>query len=224
MADRKASIPTTTVGRGLAALSIGALVLLAMLVAGSLLIAGNADAFDPAILLALRLSTGDAGQGIALASGVTSFGNDVTLWIVTALAAGYLAAARDRGTALRLCGTAASGGLVTTAIKIVVARPRPDVVAHLVAVHPPSFPSGHATNSAVVYGTLALIAAERASSRAVRLYLCVACVGLVCSIGATRVILGVHWPSDVLSGWAIGSGWALLAYHVFLRFLSRTRS
>ena len=214
MEEREVTAAPTLVARCLAALGVGALALLAALLAGSLLIAGRADAFDPATLLALRSWTGDHGPVIALARGVTAFGNDVTLWILTVLAAGYLFAARLRSLALRLCVTAASGGMVTTMIKMIVARPRPALVAHLVAVQPPSFPSGHATNSVVVYGSLALIAAERASSPAVRSYLAGACVALIVSIGATRVFLGVHWPSDVLSGWVIGSGWTLFAAHV----------
>ena len=102
--------------------------------------------------------------------------------------------------------------MVTTVIKTIVARPRPDLVAHLVAVQPPSFPSGHATNSAIVYGTFALIAAERAASPAERAYVAAACIALVSSIGVTRVILGVHWPSDVFAGWAIGCSWVLLTH------------
>lgn len=88
-----------------------------------------------------------------------------------------------------------------------IARARPDLEPHLVIVRTSSFPSGHATSSMIFYLTVAvaLTAATRwqrpAAIAAVLLSLC---------IGISRVMLGVHWPSDVVGGWAFGMLWVLL--------------
>ena len=88
-----------------------------------------------------------------------------------------------------------------------IARARPDFEPHLVVVKTSSFPSGHATSSMIFYLTVAvaLTAGTRrqwpAAAAAVLLSLCV---------GLSRVMLGVHWPSDVVGGWSFGLLWVLL--------------
>lgn len=89
-----------------------------------------------------------------------------------------------------------------------IARPRPELEPHLVAVKTSSFPSGHATSSMIFYLTLAL--ALTAGTRWHRPAI-IGAVLLSLLIGTSRVILGVHWPSDVIGGWAFGMLWALLA-------------
>jgi len=94
--------------------------------------------------------------------------------------------------------------------KLVVGRGRPPAALHLVAESDASFPSGHATNATAVLLTLALVTAvyvlRRPLARA-------ACVGsallLATAVGASRLVLGVHWPTDVIAGWALGGAVAL---------------
>ena len=88
-----------------------------------------------------------------------------------------------------------------------IARARPDIEPHLVFVKTSSFPSGHATSSMIFYLTLAL--ALTAGTRWHRLAAAGAIL-LSLLIGASRVMLGVHWPSDVVGGWAFGMLWVLL--------------
>lgn len=209
------------VERCLGGLALGAGLAALLLWLASWLSVGWGGAFDPAILLRVRAAVGEHGAAAALAKGITAFGNDVTLWAVTLLAAGYLIAARRRGAALHLLGAAGVGGLLTAGIKHLVERPRPALVAHLVEVHPPSFPSGHAADSAFVYGTLALIAVGGSATPAVRRYLAAAMLLVVVMVGASRVVLGVHWPSDVLAGWALGAGWALTAGRIARSVVAR---
>ena len=72
-----------------------------------------------------------------------------------------------------------------------------------------SFPSGHATMAAVTYLTLGVLLARVQKRRRMKLYLLTVALILVLLVGFTRVYLGVHWPTDVLAGWCIGTAWAL---------------
>jgi undecaprenyl-diphosphatase len=101
-----------------------------------------------------------------------------------------------------------------------IARARPDLEPHLVVVKTSSFPSGHAASSMIFY--LALALALTAHSRWHR----VAAGGallLSFLVGISRVMLGVHWPSDVIGGWSFGMLWVLLTLRPAERLL-RTNS
>lgn len=91
--------------------------------------------------------------------------------------------------------------------KYTIARPRPELEAHLVVVKTSSFPSGHATSSMIFYLTLALALVPEGPWRRRAV---VAAVILSLLIGLSRVMLGVHWPSDVIGGWSFGLLWVLL--------------
>jgi undecaprenyl-diphosphatase len=97
-----------------------------------------------------------------------------------------------------------------------VARVRPDVEPQLVMVKTSSFPSGHATSSMIFY--LALALALTAHTRWNRIVTAGA-VMLSLLIGASRVMLGVHWPSDVIGGWAFGMLWVMLTLRPAERLL-----
>src|SRR5262249_59518985 len=89
---------------------------------------------------------------------------------------------------------------------------RPDVAPHLVAVTSPSFPSGHSMLAAVIYLTLGALLARFATRVRTKIFLITAAMALTFVIGASRVYLGVHYPSDVLAGWCAGLGWALFCW------------
>jgi undecaprenyl-diphosphatase len=99
-----------------------------------------------------------------------------------------------------------------------IERFRPEDEVHLVPVSTPSFPSGHATSSMIVYLTLALVLASEsrwkwpAVAGALVLSFC---------IGLSRLMLGVHWPTDVVGGWAFGLLWVLLALPIAQRLAER---
>jgi membrane-associated phospholipid phosphatase len=89
----------------------------------------------------------------------------------------------------------------------VVGRARPDLDP-ILEIASGAFPSGHATASAVCFGALAYFAAL--SLR--RPWSAISCVGaglIVVLVGMTRVYLGVHWPTDVIAGWALGATWVV---------------
>jgi undecaprenyl-diphosphatase len=93
-------------------------------------------------------------------------------------------------------------------------RPRPDLVPHATEVFTSSFPSGHATLSAVVYLTLGALLASLHSSRAIKSYFLGVALFLTVIVGLNRIYLGVHYPTDVLAGWCIGAAWTALCWTV----------
>jgi undecaprenyl-diphosphatase len=179
------------------------------------MIEGDTMAFDKYLISALRnpvdpsLPAGPQWLTSAMLD-LTAFGGVAGLTILTAIIAGYLLVARKAATSIFLVAAIAGGATVSTLLKAGFDRPRPDIVAHLVDVNTTSFPSGHAMNSAVVYLTLGALLARSQPERMVRIYILAVAIGLTLAIGFSRVYLGVHWPSDVMAGWCVGAGWAVL--------------
>lgn len=178
---------------------------------------GDGLTLDRQLLLALRnpqdpsVPIGPRWLAIAMVD-VTALGGVTVLMLLTAIVGGYLLMQRKYATAAVLAGAVLSGTLLENLLKYSFHRARPDIVAHLVDVHTTSFPSGHATKSAIVYLTLGALLARASASRRERAYVLAIAMLLTVGIGASRVFLGVHWPSDVLAGWIVGSAWALLCW------------
>ena len=176
---------------------------------------GDTMAFDRYILVGLRSS---ADPAIPLGphwlteamTDVTAFGSTAGLLLVTGAVVFYLLVAGRARTAAFVLAATAGGAAAGKLLKLAYGRPRPDLVPHLVDVTSTSFPSGHAVDSAIVYLTLAALVARTVTAPAERLYLLGAAIVLTVLIGCSRVYLGVHWPSDVVAGWAFGAAWALL--------------
>ena len=98
-----------------------------------------------------------------------------------------------------------------------IARLRPDLETHLVVVKTSSFPSGHANSAMIFYLTLALVLS--AGTRWHRAAVTGAILLAIC-VGLSRVMLGVHWPSDVIGGWSFGLLWVLMTLRLAERWLS----
>lgn len=175
---------------------------------------GGTRAFDTAILLALR-APGDSADPLGppwveeLARDVTGLGGLGVLTFLTLAAAGLFWLQRRRWTALYVLAAVGSGVTLSNAAKAFFDRPRPDLVPHGTIVHTASFPSGHSLMAAVVYLTLAALVARSFPERRLRAYVVSLAMLLAFAVGASRVYLGVHWPTDVLAGWAAGGAWAL---------------
>lgn len=118
---------------------------------------------------------------------------------------------RLRREAVLLGATVIGGWIVGSLLKALFARPRPEIVPHLMAAGGASFPSGHSFNSAVVYIAMALAFAAISPRRSVRWTVIGGALALTLLIALSRVWLGVHYPSDAVAGWLGGSGWAFLA-------------
>lgn len=185
---------------------------------------GETIAFDETILRELRSSQdlatpiGPAWLTKAMID-ITSLGGVTVLALLTAVSVIYLLVIRKRITGLFLLSSVLGGWMISNATKLGVARPRPDLVPHLVEVHDLSFPSGHAMVSAVTYLTLGLMLARTQSGRVARFYFVFVAVLLTLTVGVSRVYLGVHYPTDVIGGWAAGSAWACLCWLVSRRVI-----
>jgi undecaprenyl-diphosphatase len=105
------------------------------------------------------------------------------------------------------------GGLViSTGLKWIVDRDRPDVFEHRSHVYTQSFPSGHSMLSAVVYLTLGSLLTRLVPGRWQKLYILGVALFLTFLVGISRVYMGVHWPTDVLAGWTAGLVWAIICW------------
>ena len=103
--------------------------------------------------------------------------------------------------------------LLANLIKLAVDRARP-TIDPLATFSGSSFPSGHATAAAACYAGIALLVG-RSRSRRTRSVLAGAAVAIAVAVGASRILLGVHWLSDVLAGLALGWGWFALCSVAF---------
>ncbi len=210
-----------------------AFLVLALLLVGvgnlaSEVVEGDTLAFDRWIVSAMRdpanpgTPVGPAWLTKAMVD-LTALGGGAFLTLLTLATAGYLIAARKRGTAAFVVIAIASGGLVVNLLKWIFVRARPDLVPHLVSVDSASFPSAHAMNSAVTYLTLGVLLSRTQKDRRLKAYLIGTALFLTLIVGFSRVYLGVHWPTDVLAGWAVGAAWAILCSLVAVGLQRRHR-
>ncbi|BDG04449.1 phosphatase PAP2 family protein [Anaeromyxobacter oryzae] len=155
----------------------------------------------------------------AAALDVTALGSGIVLALFTGLLALALRRLGHPRSALLLVVAALGAMAFTSALKSAFERTRPSAVPRLVQVGGYSFPSGHSLASAAIYGTAAVLVAVLARRRADRVLIALLAAALLAAIGASRVYLGVHYPSDVLGGYSAGLAWAfaLLAAAAFTR-------
>ena len=113
--------------------------------------------------------------------------------------------------------SALGGVAIYKPMKHIFMRARPDEVFHLVEQGGYSFPSGHSVTSVVVYGLLIYLIRKRCKNQTVKNILTVLCAALMIIIGPSRIYVGVHWPTDVLCGWLIGSAVLIIAVTILER-------
>lgn len=178
---------------------------------------GEVDAIDTRIALAVhRLGTPildyvmiaftEIGRGIGHFVAITA----VSVWAIK----------RKRGTyVVVLVATTIAAVILNPLLKEAFSRARPTLFEVIKRPDSYSFPSGHAMSAMAIYGGVAAVAIALRPSARLPIVICAAI--LIACIGFSRVYLGVHWPMDVLAGWAAGVPFVVVAVHILHR-LSRT--
>jgi undecaprenyl-diphosphatase len=194
----------------------GALVVFAWLANGAL--RDQTASFDAAVRNAVHAW---ATPGLTLLMiCATQLGSAPFLLVVGALAIWRLAAAGLKHAAL-LLGVAALGGeALDQVLKLCFHRPRPEAFFGLAVPPTFSFPSGHALTATCFYGVLAAVLAAHMRPAAAKAGVWALAAALVALIGLSRVYMGVHYPSDVLAGYAAAVVWLTAVragYGVWLR-------
>ncbi|HUP70217.1 MAG TPA: phosphatase PAP2 family protein [Acidimicrobiales bacterium] len=137
---------------------------------------------------------------------VTFFGAPVWCYLLVVPTALLLWKRHLPRLAVFLLATTVGGGLLNTAVKLAVNRPRPSLLDPVATAHGRSFPSGHAMSSTIVYGALLLVVLPWVTPARRRLAVAGAVV-MVLMVGFSRLALGVHYLSDVVAGYVLGCAW-----------------
>jgi undecaprenyl-diphosphatase len=169
------------------------------------------NAFDRMIVRAMGRARHPATN--AIMRGITFFGGVVG---ATGASIGAVWLARRTPRLASQVVVGAVGGITAELLlKRLFRRQRPALLPHLERVTSTSFPSGHSMSAASLYLSLAFVASRSRRLRAHRALMLAGGGAFASMIGATRVFLGVHWPTDVLGGLALGTAWACAAEAVF---------
>lgn len=180
---------------------------------------GETDLVDRSLLLALR-TPGLPGDPIGprwfeeAMRDITALGGFTLLTITTIVAVLLLLFHDRRREALVFGATVVLAQASSELLKALYDRPRPSLVTHGSIVYSQSFPSGHSTLSAATFFTLATVVASVETKKRTKALIFGLAILFVVTVGVSRVYLGVHWPTDVLAGWALGASWALVAWVV----------
>lgn len=188
----------------------------AVFVVTAALASGNEPtAIDRWMLLTLRES-GDPSNPVGpewlsvFATEVTTLAGTPVLTLFAVILSGWFIALKDWRSLQLFLASLLGEVVLVNLMKDFFARPRPDFVPHLVEATSGSFPSGHSASAAAVYLTIAALIAIHVKRRAVRRYVYAAAVLVILIIGVSRIYLGVHYPTDVIGGFAFGAAWAAL--------------
>lgn len=175
--------------------------------------------FDETILLAMRSDT-DLTDPLGplwleeLGRDLTALGGVGILTLFSLTVIGYLLLSGKQRAALVIVLSVSTGLVLSLLLKDLFDRPRPDLVPHGSIAYTASFPSGHSMMAAVVYLTMAALLARVQRRKRIKAYVLLVALVATLLVGLSRIYLGVHWPTDVLAGWAAGAAWALCCWLV----------
>lgn len=168
---------------------------------------GETRAFDRAVLRWVEAHATPWIDRVAIE--VTALGETLVLTLLTVVSALLLRLGGHRLAAWLMVAAFGGGAILNTALKLLIGRERPDVFSwkdEYAGLS--SFPSAHAMLSMVTYATLAWLIVQLGPPRWARVTVPVVAAFLILLIGISRLFLGVHYPSDVLAGYAAGFVWA----------------
>ena len=180
---------------------------LAVVFGVALLVGGPGSNADRALIAAVAWP-----ELIAAARVFTRFADWWAALLIATMAAASLAYGGHRRRGILLVALVFSGRAVVELMKFAFDRARPDPAGHGIAVHSMAFPSGHSANAMLLGLGLALLLPLERRGRVVAVTVALL---FAAAIGASRVVLNVHWPSDVMGGWSFGALWTLLLLRLF---------
>jgi len=172
------------------------------------LIEGEVGAMDSEILLAVAKKR--TPWLTTTAMDVTALGSITLVVLFSAFTLLVLLVLRDRLGALQLLAASAGAGILTLVTKNIIERIRPEEAQQLIVVSGFSYPSGHSVSTSALYLTIAIVAGHYVQHSGARAAIILAVLAVLIMIGASRVYLGVHYATDVVSGISLGAAWALL--------------
>jgi len=167
---------------------------------------GGTQAFDVAVLQ--WLGAHHTKLLTAAAVELTYLGTGTVVLTIVGVAALFLWHTEHKHSARLLLAAVAGNILLNGALKLVFHRPRPTVFAWQTVAVSSSFPSGHAMSATVCYGTVAYLVARLQKHHWSRVLTLTGAILLILLVCATRLYLGVHYPSDVVAGILVGLAWA----------------
>ena len=180
------------------------------------LIEGDVTAFDSAIQLTVaRIRT---PWLTSAAVDVTALGSITLVVLFSVFTLVVLLVLRDRLAALQLLAASAGAGILTLVTKDIIERTRPAEAQQLIVVSGFSYPSGHSLSTSALYLTIAIIAGRYVQHSGARAAIFLAVSVVLIMVGASRVYLGVHYTTDVVSGISLGAAWALMLAGLFTLF------
>jgi undecaprenyl-diphosphatase len=180
---------------------------------------GALHALDSAVLGSLALQTGQGANGlIKVAQALSWFGDTARRVPMVLVLGAWLIWKKRPAAGVVILFVPLLTAIMSSIIKNAYGRARPDLVPHLDLVNNLSYPSGHASNAAAFFIVAALV--FPATNRG--LWLMVAIFAALL-IGLSRPMLGVHWPTDVIGGWLLGLGFALVGAALVERFEGKTK-
>ena len=175
---------------------------------------GPLTRLDGDVADSLNRAVRDDDTAVTVLQAISWLGRPPVLWAVTGLAVLYTWRHGAHRLTVFLVATTLGGGVMSTLVKVLVDRPRPEVDHPIATAFGKSFPSGHALSSTVVFGAL-LLTFLPVLSRRWRHVAVAFTVVLVLAIGASRLLLGVHFVSDVVGGYVLGIAWLLTTTAIF---------
>jgi undecaprenyl-diphosphatase len=167
---------------------------------------GSTQQFDDSVIRWMGAHHSPALDAVMLE--ITALGTGTVVMMVVAVAALFLFLTQHRYSAILLLASTLGGIVLNGVLKLGFNRPRPSLFVPAVHAVSSSFPSGHAMSAAIVYPTVAYLAARLHKRQWARWLIMIAALILIVLISASRLYLGVHYLSDVIAGVAVGLAWA----------------
>jgi undecaprenyl-diphosphatase len=182
---------------------------------------GTTQQFDEAVLTWVAGHRSELLDHVALE--VTALGNFATLAVLIGIVSVFLWLTRHKISVALLMIAVAGGSILNNVLKEIFNRPRPTVVDAGTDVMTLSFPSGHAMSSFIAYACVAFLVGRLEPTRTMKVMTWSFAGLIILGVGASRIYLGVHYPSDVVAGFTAGLAWLafVISGITAIRYLGR---